>query len=360
MRKRTPSSSRSPRRSPAKFIQDQGGIESILQEAAKGVYNRGETWGVTKALRGAVQGLQTGTNSPKKVSDRSHWPIDNHKTPSSSFAQVAARIKTLEDRNKGLSKMLENAIEDLWKQQKEFAKEKAEVTADALSLTIAKLQFVQIYLEDSTMALSSEDAQTGFESSKPPSLQVSAPRANESADESKPTFTRTTHQPEPNRPSTPKAIKSLPPPSTEVPHSTSIQPQPSTQPSPSPSTPPPNPKSHRTPNLPSQPPSSLSPHPRPSLGQSSFSWILGEDQRKSDFVAASPFSSTSEVRRKAGFLFGDTSKEEEDAKKEIAASTTRRGRNHSRMEGEEEEDGEGFTLGVLSGGREERGMSERD
>src|SRR5579862_4683692 len=39
---------RAPLASPARFIQQQGGLEALLQDAARGFYDRGEKWGSTK------------------------------------------------------------------------------------------------------------------------------------------------------------------------------------------------------------------------------------------------------------------------------------------------------------------------
>ena len=145
--------STSPRMSPSKFLQEQGGIEGIIQEAARGVYSRGEKWGVAKALRGAVQGLQSASSTPARLANAPRWSLDVGGMVTDDSARLAARIQGLEQRNQTLAKLLEKSMEELWVQQREFTKNKAETAADALSLAIAKVQFVQVYLENPAMPL---------------------------------------------------------------------------------------------------------------------------------------------------------------------------------------------------------------
>lgn len=275
--------------SPGRFIQEQGGLEGIIQEAAKGVYNRGEKWGVTKALRGAVQGLQSETASPRRPLDRpTRWSLDTGKHVSNNPGHLIAQIEGLEQRNKSLAKLLENAINELWAQEKEIHPNRDDAAAtDTLSLAIAKVQIVQVYLENSTEPLPSdslspnevknEKSLTGPEKAVRPSSPMRSPSsldgATESLSSSKPNPTRTHFSPS-------RTPKSVPPnPSTPI-------------------------------SKPSVPPTSpgLSPfqQSRPALAQSSFSWMLGEDQQKSDFVSTSPFYSASRrVQGKTGPLFGN-------------------------------------------------------
>ncbi|KAL8948882.1 MAG: hypothetical protein Q9222_004970 [Ikaeria aurantiellina] len=270
----------------ARFLQEQRGIENVIQEAAKGVYSRGEKWGVNKALRGAIEGLQTGTNLTRKQLEGPRWSLDEGKHPP-SVAQLISNIESLEQRNKGLAKLLENAIAELWVQQRQLSKEE-ETLANSLSLAIAKLQFVQVYLENPTMPFSVEtptldpvdeerDQDTAAHGSKegsvlPPSVETG--ETNKSSIKSLDNLQLESDQPSQSKKTAPLAAA----PAMAVSISQS-QPLPF----------------HR---------------PRPSLAQSSFSWMLGEDQRKSSFVSPSPFPSERRAaREKAGFLFGDGSQE---------------------------------------------------
>ncbi|SLM35578.1 Rab-GTPase-TBC domain [Lasallia pustulata] len=352
MRDGSPASRDSPERhsspfgSPARLLQRQGGIEAVIQEAAKGVYSRGERWGVNKAIRGAVQGLQSGNSSPGRQPEAPRWSLDDGKTVASP-AQITARIQALEERNKGLAKMLGKAMEELSIQQKEFAKQKADAAAEALGLAIAKVQFVQVYLEDPTISLPNESSDvSATDEPQPSAAQALIIRA------------KSTKPLEPSA-SSPKAIRALishsgqdaamdstePGPNitvvpipTPAPPPTS-SPKPDTNPKAQPRTPVPDRLQSKVPN--DRPRPSPFHHPRPSLAQSSFSWMLGEDQRKSSFVSASPFPS--EKRRQnagRGELFGE---EKNNGKGPYVTK--------GKKAAEGGDDDEGFTLGTLRGAK---------
>ena len=319
----SPQRASSPRLSPAKILQNQGGIEGIIHEAAKGVYNQGERWGVTKALRGAVQGLQSGNNSPRRPPEKYRWSLDNGKSVSDNPKELIAKVQYLEERNKSLAKLLEKAMEELWAQQKNTKEEPNETTSDVLSLAIAKVQFVQVYLENPTMPLPSEDpsseetkhdvvaeSDAGMSSLRagPPPHQVQSDGASDEKSTNEGTCAV---DPSVQR-SAPSTAKVLP--------STPRVGSPSKQ-------------------------SGLSPfsQPRPALAQSSFSWMLGEDEPKSAFV--SPSTSTSERsdgRRKGVQLFVDEKRE---------GSRNQRGSKVNGEGDDSEDDGDIFITGALKGGR---------
>ncbi len=322
-----PQKTSSPRLSPARILHNQGGIEAIIHEAAKGVYNQGERWGVAKALRGAVQGLQSGNNSPRRPAEKSRWSLDSGKNVSDSPKDLIAKIQSLEERNKSLAKLLEKAMEELWIQQRAMSPKPNETTADALSLAIAKVQFVQVYLENPTMPLPSEnlsteeknhdgpvedDAVLTSSSSGAPSYRIQNDGASDEKSASEGGHTVEI--------ANPTAQRSAPAP---------VKPLPSTPKAGSPS------KS-----------SGLLPfsQPRPALAQSSFSWMLGEDQRKSGFVSGSPFSSERLAgRRKGAQLFGDEKREGS------STSRNRRSSNPSDSGDNSDDDTDVFTMGTPRG-----------
>ena len=289
----------SPILSPARFLQDQGGIEGIIQEAAKGVYSRGEKWGVGKALRDAAQVLQSGDSSPRRVPNGSRRLLDDGRNIPSA-AEMEEKIHTLEERNKSLAKLLEAAMAELWVQQVEFAKNQADSAADAVSIAIAKVQFVQVYLENPGMPIPNENATIeGIRHEEPKEASSVTPGFNvvEAVEEN--------DKPLPAAPgvvSTPEETLSEKYVTKVNSDSTGTPSEPLTDPSSTTSS-----DTHTTNPKPASHLSPVSFHqPRPSLAQSSFSWMLGEDQRKSSFVSASPFPSEKRLARsKAGFLFGD-------------------------------------------------------
>lgn len=299
--------------SPKSFLGPQGaGLEAVLQGAAKNVLERGSQWGVGKALRDAVGEVR------KNVEAYQNGAVSGQSTPRSggrefrapNIASAAAaqrpgldrshsanplkRIADLERRNKDLGKMLEGAVAELWehhREQTESQKSKDEehssnAAMEALSLAIAKVQFVQVYLEDSSIPLpideSTDQASTANAAANlaPPSpvLQEPAPVAS---------------------PTTSISVSGSTPAITE----------PSQKPSPQSASPP----ASKAPAM-----TRLAPRSRPQLTSSNFSWMLGEESASSNFAsgaAHSTFASDEKRRMKGkGFLFGDEDEEDSSAK----------------------------------------------
>ena len=157
----TPRRTFSPFSTPSRLIQDSGGFDSILQEAARGMYDRGEKWGVNKAVRDAVgevrknvQTLQSRAATPgRDAADTVHT---NYSTPGpSSQEELLQRINELETRNKALGKMLGSAVSQLWKEHEDTPSKDAKT--NAATMAIAKVQLIQVYLEDSTLALTADE-----------------------------------------------------------------------------------------------------------------------------------------------------------------------------------------------------------
>lgn len=270
----------SPKLSPGKFLQEQGGLEGIIQEAAKGVYNQGERWGVAKALRGAVHGLQTGSASPRKVSDKSRWSLDDGVIVSESPKDLNAKIHVLEERNRSLAKLLEKAMEELWSQQKQFHQDKNETVSEALSLAIAKVQFVQVYLENSTMPLAPENV-------------LHTPDVAESVTKSETESPTQTNNATASLDGTVDGDRLNTSNRDLATNSQQVRLSPTRKPTSS------NPGTALA-----STPSSSNPK-RPSLSQSPYSWMLGEEPQKSGFVAASPFSAKKrDEREEQTSLFG--------------------------------------------------------
>ena len=229
---------------------EHGGIESIIQEAARGLYNTGERWGVAKALRGAVQGLQANVVSPSVTSRQS---LDSQ--------MLHKRIQSFEERNAKLSKMLASAMDELWVEQDEIRPADVEErNSDALSLAIAKVQFVQVYLENSTMQLPTELNDTSKDEreethrktqtqTQPVESTLAAPAVGDGHVDERKLAVKT--KPKASRPST-QAVD-----------------QPSSQPQP-----------------PRTPPNAAQKH-RPPLSESPYSWMLGDEPPKSEFVPSS-------------------------------------------------------------------------
>ncbi|KAH8595701.1 rab-GTPase-TBC domain-containing protein [Bisporella sp. PMI_857] len=149
---------RSPLSSPARFLQQQGGVEALLQGAARGVFDRGERLGINQAVRDAVgevkknmQGLQvsrTNSASSRRTSDAMRWSLDEGRSVSSSKVSLAA----INNRNQQLARMLEQATAELRTASAIKDGDKG-MYVNAIDLAIAKVDFVKIYLEDLSMPL---------------------------------------------------------------------------------------------------------------------------------------------------------------------------------------------------------------
>jgi TBC1 domain family protein 5 len=168
------SRTRSPLPSPARFLQQQGGVEALFQGAAKGVFDRGERLGINQAVRDAVgevkknmQGLQVSRSQSgnRKTSDVMRLSLNEGNSISSSRASVSA----MNARNQQLARMLGQAMTDVRAVSASAGGEKEQYIA-AMDLAIAKVEFVKVYLEDATMPLPEDSSHP---TPKSPSLQAS-------------------------------------------------------------------------------------------------------------------------------------------------------------------------------------------
>lgn len=195
------SRTKSPLPSPARYLQQQGGVEALFRGAAKGVLERGERLGINQAVRDAVgevrqnmQGLQASrSNSTRSIrpSDGTRWSLDDGRL----IPTAKAAISAMNARNVQLARMLEGAMSDLRNvsSDKESKKEKC---VEAMDLAIAKVDFVRIYLEDATMPLPPDS----------PALAPSTPAAESPRPQQK-----TLPQPPPDNTTEPKQIVATPP-----------------------------------------------------------------------------------------------------------------------------------------------------
>ncbi|KAF2850160.1 RabGAP/TBC [Plenodomus tracheiphilus IPT5] len=309
--------------SPRSFVGQQGaGIEALFQGAAKNVLERGSQWGVGKALRDAVgevrknvEAYQSATNSgqstPRSGGREFRKPAQlgaANARPGldrAYSANATRKVEELDKRNRNLAKMLEVAVGDLWEYHRERNEDqktnggddqKAKEAMEALSLAIAKVQFVQVYLEDSSIPLPVEEV----------TEQTATAKA-----------VATLSSPNPQSPAPPETSSNVPPITvtstaelaTRVPVS-SKPPVATTKPQPT--LPPTQSRALLA--------SNLSPRSRPHLTSSNFSWMLGEDSASSNFASSaahSSFSSDEKRRMKGkGFLFGDDDDDDEGSLKD--------------------------------------------
>lgn len=287
--------------SPAGLQQYQKGLENAFQEVSGSLQRRTEGWNISKKVRGAVgeirrnvNNIQSGSNSPRRSLDFRD-SLGNNDNGTATNEEIKKRVKYLEDRNKALGKMLSDALEELRLIQAHDSETNQTPTENSLNIALAKIQFVQVYLEDSEIPI-------------PPPVPVK----------------ETSQQQIIEAPLDQKAS-----PLEQVATNTAAEEVPTTLPS--------VPLKTMINETESQyPASDISsiPPPRPSLAQSSFSWMLGEDRHRSSFVSSVTVPPEqrrdSDAKNRPKQLFADTKKEE------------------GRKESESSEDN-GFTMSSLRG-----------
>ncbi|KAK2767443.1 hypothetical protein FQN54_003599 [Arachnomyces sp. PD_36] len=268
------------------------GLETLFQDVTEGVQRRTETWGVAKVVRGAmvearrnIQSIQSSSSSP--IPSHAQSPVSGWASPPKprfeNAHELNKRLQALEARNKALSKMLGDALNELRILNNTDEAPTAE-SQEASNLALARMQFVQVYLEDSSMPIPPEDYS---HTSGRTSNEVSQP-ANDTPREKKKEIKEADKTPQVLNTDSPTDTPTIQPPNNNE----SIPP----------------PKSEPEPTSTTRQPS---PHkPRPSLADSSLSWMLGEDRHRHSFVssASAPPEQSRHVDskgRRDTTLFGD-------------------------------------------------------
>lgn len=145
--------------SPPRANRQSRNIEAVLQSTAKNIFAQGEKLGIGKAVRNAVEEVQ------KKAQE-----IRESQTPPPSIRQrpredrLLAKIKELEDRNTKLAALLSGAVTELWDYQKLVTEDdkasghvRQEESIEKLSTAVAKVQFVQVYLNEPGLSLPEDE-----------------------------------------------------------------------------------------------------------------------------------------------------------------------------------------------------------
>jgi TBC1 domain family member 5 len=159
---------RSPLRSPARFIQ-QRGVEALFQGAAKNVIERGEKLGINQAVRDAMgeirknmqQGLQEARNNftdhSRSGSNTPRHDIFSNGTEGSPVEDLRNAMSELEQRNKQLALFLDEAITGLKEVSNSRLEGDKEKALESVELAAAKAQLVKVYLENPSLELPTEE-----------------------------------------------------------------------------------------------------------------------------------------------------------------------------------------------------------
>ncbi|KAI9367846.1 rab-GTPase-TBC domain-containing protein [Aspergillus egyptiacus] len=303
---RDSSEASSPSRSPAR--NSPLSIEGIFQDVSEGIQRRTEAWGVAKAVRGAVneakKNMQAIQSEQVSRTMRYGGPLIAH-VPDSSFRQesetithLRAKIELLEQRNRMFAKTLGQAVKDIHSQ----VADNGDLNGDSRGIVkeaLNRVESVQKGLE------TSEPALLARRSSKAGSIQDSEPLGNPASAEQK---TKSLENDRPARSSidSNRANASTAE-SSESGQRTALSSKPVN-----------NSRAQR-------------PGSRPSLADSGFSWMLGQDRPLSSFVspASLPPEQTrhDDLRSKQNALFGngDSGQKNPDAEPDGMALKSLRG-----------------------------------
>ncbi|TQB72433.1 hypothetical protein MPDQ_006835 [Monascus purpureus] len=158
------SSSRSSRTSSPK------NLEAFLQDVSEGIHRRTESWGVAKAVRGAVnearkniQSVQAERSFRGPVGDEPTMKSQGASSINESNVDMKRRVEYMERRNKELAKSLSQALDDIRPHLMNTTGLDAS-TNDAMREAFRRLQFVQACLEDSLIPIRPADKNAGITS----------------------------------------------------------------------------------------------------------------------------------------------------------------------------------------------------
>lgn len=140
------------------------GLETLLQDVSQGIQRRTESWGVAKAVRGAVtearRNMQTmhyepGPRTGPSLRRPPSTIVQNMvpKKPTPTELGLEKKINFLEERNKELARSLGGALEDL-RSQLATTKDLDSNANDVVKQALARAESVRGCLEDSSLSLS--------------------------------------------------------------------------------------------------------------------------------------------------------------------------------------------------------------
>ena len=130
-----------------------GNIEYYLQDAAHGLYIRGQKLGIAKVVQDAVGEVRKNVQAIASPENEARLANSYGDLSIAGSSEILRGISALQERNKALANMLASAVDELWECEKTIgtANQKpyeSENTTKNLSAAIAKVQFVQVFLED--------------------------------------------------------------------------------------------------------------------------------------------------------------------------------------------------------------------
>ncbi|KAI1103763.1 RabGAP/TBC [Jackrogersella minutella] len=151
--------------SPSRFKPSQGSMEALLQGAAKNVLEKGEKLGINQAVRDAVVEIRRNVQEARS-SMKSGKDVFADTGPNNLAVRAVAMM---DRRNRRLATLLDEPISSLKNLATSDLEDKRKIQ-DALEVVAAKIQFVKVYMEDSTIALPDEEEPASSMSSGTPTV----------------------------------------------------------------------------------------------------------------------------------------------------------------------------------------------
>ncbi|KAI3175595.1 hypothetical protein DTO039G3_2753 [Penicillium roqueforti] len=152
-------------------------LESLFQDVSQGIQRRTETWGVAKAVRGAVTEARKNMHTMHFEANMRPSSRPVSATSASDMAATAAlgrletKINLFEKRNQALATILREALDDLGSQLANI-KDLDSDTTNAVKQALVKVESVQICLGDSSIPVDPPlDPRVDGELSQPTELQ---------------------------------------------------------------------------------------------------------------------------------------------------------------------------------------------
>ena len=139
-------------------------IEQILSATARNVYVRSEKWGINKALRDAVDEVKRNVRdiqampTPTISSPRRHSRLSRSSVPRvDNMSEL--KLASVTQRTTQLAAQLKTATDSLWEIQRVLGEERGpdDGVVKDLGMAIARVGFVQVYLEDGSIPLATAD-----------------------------------------------------------------------------------------------------------------------------------------------------------------------------------------------------------
>ncbi|KAL2201321.1 rab-GTPase-TBC domain-containing protein [Corynascus similis CBS 632.67] len=148
---------RPPLSTSAKILQQPGGVEALLQGAAKNMIERGEKLGINQAVRDAMGEFRRNVQGfhETRSSSRSSRGLFNETSPPPPEHSLTVRL--METRNSRLAAMLEETVTNLKLLAASGFEGEKEKHLETVEVAAAKVQFVKACLEDASLALPEEE-----------------------------------------------------------------------------------------------------------------------------------------------------------------------------------------------------------